>query len=54
MFITNEFAKNDPACQAAMAAYMATLQREHEQRQAIRAGKLTPVPSTTWNISDRH
>lgn len=54
MFITNDAARRDPACQAAMAAYAAQLQREHEQRQAIRAGKLAPVPTTTWVISDRH
>lgn len=54
MFITNETARKDLACQMAMASYMATLQREHEQRQAIRAGKITPAPTTTWGISDRH
>lgn len=54
MFITNETARRDLACQMAMAAYAAQLQREHEQRQAIRAGKITPAPTTTWEISDRH
>jgi len=30
------------------------MQAEHEQRQAIRAGRIEPVQSTNWNISDRH
>ena len=53
MFITNDTAANDPACQAAMAAYAQRLQREHEQRQAIRSGKAPMVQSTVWHISDR-
>jgi hypothetical protein len=53
MFITNDTAANDTACQMAMAAYAARLQREHEQREAIRRGDFIPVPTTTWNISDR-
>lgn len=57
MFITNDFAKNDTACQMAMAAYAQRLQAEEQRRQRIRQG-LEPAPawsdSTRWNISDRH
>jgi hypothetical protein len=54
MFITNDTAANDTACQMAMAAYAARLQREHEQREAIRRGDFIPAPLQTINISDRH
>ena len=37
-----------------MADYTARLQREHEEREAIRRGEITPVQSTNWYISDRH
>jgi hypothetical protein len=30
------------------------MQAEHEYRQAVRAGRIQPVQSTNWNISDRH
>jgi hypothetical protein len=50
VFITNDFAANDPACQMAMAAYAQRLQREEEQRQA---GKAPKVQWETWYISDR-
>lgn len=57
MFITNETARQDPACQMAMAAYAQRLQAEEQRRQRIRQG-LEPAPdhSTwgTWDISDRH
>jgi len=61
MFITNDTAANDPACQAAMKAYAAQLQREEEQRQAIRdahaAGDLAAIAkwgrTSNWYISDR-
>ena len=29
-------------------------QAEHEYRMAVRAGRIEPVQSTNWNISDRH
>jgi hypothetical protein len=54
MFITNETARNDLACQMAMASYMERLQREEAQRRAIREGRLQPVQSGNWYISDRH
>jgi hypothetical protein len=54
MFLTNETAANDTACQMAMAAYAARLQREHEEREAIRRGDFIPVPFAVINISDRH
>ena len=53
MFITNDFAANDLACQEAMKAYAARLQAEEDRRQQILAGTYVPVPSTVWNISDR-
>ena len=57
MFITNDAAKNDLACQIAMANYMKQLQAEEQYRKQVREGKL-PAPSwnvdPVWNISDRH
>jgi hypothetical protein len=57
MFITNETARNDKACQIAMAGYMKQLQAEEHYRKQVREGKL-PAPSwnssPVWNISDRH
>ena len=52
-FILNDTAKNDPAVQLAMVNYIQQLNREHQQREAIRAGLITPQPTTVWNISDR-
>ncbi len=52
-FILNDTAKNDPAVQLAIANYTQQLQREHQQREAIRAGLITPQRTTVWNISDR-
>ena len=54
MFLTNDTAAADLACQEAMKAYAARLKREHEQREAIRRGDFIPAPTTTWDISDRH
>ncbi len=57
MFITNDAAKNDLACQIAMANYAKQLQAEEQYRKQVREGKL-PAPSwnstEVWNISDRH
>jgi len=55
VFITNDTAANDPACQAAMKAYAARLQQEETRREAIRSGKALPCPvqSDNWYISDR-
>lgn len=57
MFITNDTAKNDLACQIAMANYTKQLQAEEHYRKQVREGKL-PAPSwnvdPVWNISDRH
>ena len=53
MFILNDTAKKDAAVQLAMANYLQQLKREHQQREAIRAGLITPQPTTVWNISDR-
>jgi len=52
-FILNDAAKKDPAVQLAIANYVKQLEREHQQREAIRAGLITPQPTTVWNISDR-
>ena len=38
---------------AIMADYTAKVNAEAKQRQAIREGKVTLPPTTTWNISDR-
>ena len=54
MFILNDTAKKDPAVQLAIANYTKQLKQEHQQREAIRAGLVTPKPTTVWNISDRH
>lgn len=57
MFITNETARKDLACQMAMASYMKQIQAEEQRRQEIRQGlRPAPSPSTwgTWNVSDRH
>ena len=53
MFILNDNAKKDPAVQMAIANYMKHLQAEEEYRQKVRAGLITPQPTTVWNISDR-
>jgi len=54
MFITNDTARNDLACQMAMASYMERLQREEAERRAIREGRLQPAQTCDWHISDRH
>ena len=54
MFILNDAAKNDPAVQLAMKAYTQRLQAEEAYRAQVRAGLITPQPTTVWNISDRH
>ena len=51
-FILNDTAKKDAAVQIAMANYLKQLEREHQQREAIRSGLITPQPTTVWNISD--
>jgi len=53
-FILNDTAKNDPAVQSAMSGYMQQLKREEDYRNKLRAGLITPTPTTSWNISDRH
>jgi hypothetical protein len=57
MFITNEAARQDLACQLAMASFAQRLQAEETHRQAIRQG-LVPAPrwgtADRWHISDRH
>jgi hypothetical protein len=52
-FILNETAKSDPAVQLALKAYTQRLQAEYEYSQKVRAGIVTPQPTTVWNISDR-
>ena len=53
MFILNDTAKNDPAVQLALQSYMKQLHAEEEYRKQVRAGLITPEPTTVWNISDR-
>lgn len=53
MFILNDTAKNDPAVQLALQAYTQRMKSEEEYRQKVRAGLITPQPTTVWNISDR-
>ena len=60
-FLINDTAANDPVCQAVMASYLQRLQREAEERQAIRdahaAGDLAAIAkwgrTSNWHISDR-
>jgi hypothetical protein len=53
MFILNDNAKNDPAVQMAIQAYKKTLMREEQYRKDVLSGKIQPIPTTTWSISDR-
>lgn len=53
MFILNDTAKNDPAVQLAMQMYMKRIEAEETYRDQVRAGIVTPQPTTVWNISDR-
>ena len=43
-----------PLMQTVMEKIQRQMQAEHEQRQAIRAGRIEQCQSTTWHISDRH
>ena len=52
MFITT--ADPSPKMLTVMEKIQRQMQAEHEQRQAIRAGRIEQVQSTNWNISDRH
>ena len=54
MFLTNETAANDPIMQQAMAAYAARLAQEEAYRKDVRSGKVAPVQTSNWHISDRH
>lgn len=53
MFILNETTKNDPAVQMALESFTKQLQKDYQQTQDIRSGKVKSIPSTSWNISDR-
>jgi len=53
MFILNDTAKSDPAVQLAIQEYTKRLQAEESYQQQVRAGLITPQPTTVWNISDR-
>ena len=53
-FILNDTAKNDPAVQSAMSGYMQQLKREEDYRNKVRQGLITPIPTTSLHISDRH
>ena len=52
MFITT--ADPSPTMLTVMEKIQRQMQAEHEQRQAIRAGRIEQCQSTNWNISDRH
>lgn len=54
VFIFNDEAKNDPVIQDVAKKYLSDILREEQQNKDIREGIITPVPSTGWNISDRH
>jgi hypothetical protein len=54
MIYLNETAKNDPAVQIAIESYMLQLRKEEEYRDKVRKGLIQPIPTTSWNISDRH
>ena len=51
-FIHNE--NPSPLMQKVMESIQRQHQAEHEYRMAVRAGRIQPVQSTNWNISDRH
>jgi hypothetical protein len=51
-FITT--ADPSPKMLTVMEKIQRQMQAEHEYRQAVRAGRIEPVQSTNWNISDRH
>ena len=53
-FLVNETAANDPIMQSVMASYMQRLTAEAAYREDVRSGKVTPVQTTNWYISDRH
>jgi len=53
-FLINETAANDPIMQSVMASYMQRLAREEAYRQDVRSGKVQPVQTSNWHISDRH
>ena len=53
MYILNDTAKNDPAVQLALQAYIQRLNQEEAQRQAIRAGLIQSQRTQVINISDR-
>ena len=52
MFILNDNAKNDPAVQMALESYKKQLMREEQYRKDVLSGKIQPIPTTNWNISD--
>ena len=52
MFITT--ADPSPTMLTVMEKIQRQMQAEHEYRMAVRAGRIEPVQSTNWNISDRH
>jgi len=52
MFITTQ--DPSPMMMTVMEKIQRQMQAEHEYRQAVRAGRIEPVQSTNWNISDRH
>ena len=54
-FQVNDTAAADPACQAAMASYMAQIRRDAMRAKDIREGRI-PAPQgqwANWHISDR-
>ncbi len=53
-FLVNETAANDPIMQSVMASYMQRLTAEAAYREDVRSGKVAPVQTTSWHISDRH
>jgi len=53
MIYLNETAKNDLAVQIAIKSYMLQLQKEKEYRDKVRKGLILPIPTISWNISDR-
>jgi hypothetical protein len=53
-FLVNETAANDPIIQQVMASYMERLAQEAAYREDVRSGKVAPVQTGSWHISDRH
>lgn len=46
--------KMDPVIRMAMESFVHNMNREEDEREAIRRGEVEMIPTQSWNISDRH